>query len=67
MVANPEVTNRWRLLPTGEEWSEITRFARELCSIEDPARKQRRLEQLALNKPRLAQRLAAIIGLTLAR
>ena len=66
MMRNPEETNRWRLLPTPEEWKEITRFARELVSLDDPAKKRRRLEQLSLAQPRLAQRLAAIVGLSLA-
>lgn len=65
MVANPEETHRWRVLPTPEEWQEITRFARELLSLDDGAKK-RRLEQLSLAKPRLASRLAAIAGLSLA-
>lgn len=65
MVRNPEETQRWRVLPTPEEWQEITRFARELLSLDDPDAKQRRLQQLSLAKPRLAQRLAAIAGLSL--
>jgi hypothetical protein len=66
MVANPEEKNRWRALPTPEEWSEVTRLARELISLGDPARTRRKLELLALARPRLAARLAAIVGLSLA-
>ena len=66
MVANPEESQRWRVLPTPEEWQEITRFARELLCLDDPHAKQQRLQQLSLAKPRLAQRLAAIAGLSLA-
>jgi hypothetical protein len=65
MMANPEVTNRWRVLPTPEEWKEITRFARELLALDEPT-KRKRLEHLSLGKPRLAQRLAQIVGMSLA-
>lgn len=66
MVINPEQENRWRSLPTPEEWSQVTRLARELVRLDDPAKKRRKLELLSLAQPRLAARLAAIIGLTLA-
>lgn len=66
MVANPEEKDRWRSLPTPEEWSEVTRLARELVSLGDPVKKRRKLELLSLAKPRLAARLAAIVGLSLA-
>lgn len=65
MVANPEEKNRWRSLPTGEEWSEVTRLARELVTLDDPVKKRRKLELLSLAQPRLAARLAAVLGLVL--
>lgn len=65
MVANPEEKNRWRLLPTAAEWAEFSRFTRALLAIDDPGTRRRRLEHLSLAKPRLARRLALVIGLTL--
>jgi len=66
MRTNPEQKERWRALPTAEQWSKLTGFVRDLIAIDNPETRRRKLDQLALAQPQLARRLAASMGLKLA-
>lgn len=64
MQANSHNLPATQILPTAEEWSEISKFTRVLIGMDDPETRRRKLEKLTEGNPRLARRLAQVLGVS---